>query len=135
MAELRNTEPNHASEIIFVLGYYENTPFQGGGYFLNHINNTNLDDCGVNIRTRSGNCWRRTDDFSSGVNAQIFGVLDTGEDITEQLNNATEFSLINNIELVLPRGYLRVDGVWKCNGEGFRCRGQGSNNTFVFGTN
>lgn len=34
VAELRNTEPNHISEIIFVLGYYENTPFQGGGYFI-----------------------------------------------------------------------------------------------------
>ncbi|HBV4431191.1 hypothetical protein V4B65_07130 [Klebsiella quasipneumoniae] len=135
VAELRKTEPNYASEIIFVSGYYEDTPFQGGGYFLYDINNTNLDDSGINIRTRSGSCWRRTDDFSSGLNAQIFGVLDTGEDITEQLNNATKYALINNIELVLPRGYLRVDGVWKCNGEGFRCRGQGSNNTFVFGTN
>ncbi|MFL4546313.1 hypothetical protein ACJ6VN_22765, partial [Escherichia coli] len=61
------------------------------------INNTNLDDCGVNIRTRSGNCWLLTDDFSSGLNEKIFGVLDTGKDITEQLYNATYFSLIINI--------------------------------------
>lgn len=135
VAELRNTEPNYGAEMVFVLGYYENTPFQGGGYFIYDINNTSLDDMGVNIQTRSGNCWRRTDDFSSGLNAQMFGVLDTGIDVTEQLNNATKFALKNNIELVLPGGYLRVDGVWECYGEGFRCRGQGANNTFVFGTN